>query len=119
MLTDDNKKTTLKSLSSDSNEKTPSSLMKRGYSSMIHLKEQTSDYGFSLTDAYAFKQDTVKLPIASFNHIAREVFSLEKSRHFYVDILGFQVIPRPMVKTTNIFIFQLFYFPSIEINTNN
>ena len=87
----------LKSLSNDSGDsRTPSSLMKRGYSSMIHLKEQSSDYGFSLTDAYAFKQEAVKLPIASFNHIAREVFSLEKSRQFYVDILGFQVIPRPM-----------------------
>ena len=37
----------------------------------------------------------VKLPLASFNHIAREVLSLETSMKFYVDILGFQVVPRP------------------------
>ncbi len=36
-----------------------------------------------------------KLPMASFNHIAREVLCLEKSKSFYVDILGFQIIPRP------------------------
>jgi catechol 2,3-dioxygenase-like lactoylglutathione lyase family enzyme len=38
---------------------------------------------------------SVRLPLASFNHIAREVLSLEKSRRFYVDILGFAVVPRP------------------------
>lgn len=37
----------------------------------------------------------VRLPLASFNHIAREVLSLEKSKLFYVDILGFEVGPRP------------------------
>ena len=37
----------------------------------------------------------VKFPITSFNHIAREVLSIEKSKNFYVDILGFKVIPRP------------------------
>ena len=41
------------------------------------------------------KEKAIKLPLASFNHIAREVLSLEKSKHFYVEILGFVVIPRP------------------------
>jgi extradiol dioxygenase family protein len=36
-----------------------------------------------------------KLPLSSFNHIAREVLNLEKSRHFYCDILGFNIVPRP------------------------
>lgn len=36
-----------------------------------------------------------KFPMTSFNHIAREVLSLERSKRFYVDILGFEVIPRP------------------------
>lgn len=70
---------------------------RRGYSSMIQLKgDNMAEYSYNLTDAFAFKQNTVKLPITSFNHIAREVFNLEKSKTFYVDILGFQVIPRPM-----------------------
>jgi catechol 2,3-dioxygenase-like lactoylglutathione lyase family enzyme len=34
-------------------------------------------------------------PLAGFNHLAREVLDLEKSKSFYVDILGFHVIPRP------------------------
>ena len=38
---------------------------------------------------------TQRLPLASFNHIAREVLNLEKSKAFYVDILGFEVGPRP------------------------
>jgi glyoxylase I family protein len=37
----------------------------------------------------------VKLPLKSFNHVAREVLSIEKSRRFYVDILGFTEVPRP------------------------
>jgi len=88
---------TLKSLSEDAQE-VDRIRLKRGYSSMLHLKGENNlaEYSYNLTDAFAFKQDTVKLPIASFNHIAREVFNLEKSKTFYVDILGFQVIPRPM-----------------------
>jgi hypothetical protein len=38
---------------------------------------------------------TVKLPMTSFNHIVIEVLSLERSKTFYVDILGFEIIPRP------------------------
>jgi catechol 2,3-dioxygenase-like lactoylglutathione lyase family enzyme len=34
-------------------------------------------------------------PLAGFNHLAREVLDLEKSKKFYVDILGFYLIPRP------------------------
>ena len=36
-----------------------------------------------------------KLPLSSFNHMAREVLNLEKSKRFYVDILGFDIMPRP------------------------
>lgn len=36
-----------------------------------------------------------KISIKAFNHVSREVLSLEKSKEFYCDILGFQVIPRP------------------------
>ena len=36
-----------------------------------------------------------KLPMFSFNHISREVLNIEKSRQFYVDILGFEEVPRP------------------------
>lgn len=36
-----------------------------------------------------------KLPLQSFNHISREVICLKKSLRFYVDILGFVVVPRP------------------------
>ena len=41
----------------------------------------------------------VKLPIASFNHIAREVLNIEVSRKFYCDILGFDQIPRPQFES--------------------
>lgn len=33
--------------------------------------------------------------IASFNHTSREVISVEKTKHFYVHILGFEEIVRP------------------------
>jgi catechol 2,3-dioxygenase-like lactoylglutathione lyase family enzyme len=36
-----------------------------------------------------------KISIRAFNHVSREVLSLEKSKEFYCDILGFHVIPRP------------------------
>lgn len=41
------------------------------------------------------KAKGIKLPLASFNHIAREVLSIEKSKYFYVEVLGFTIIPRP------------------------
>ena len=54
----------------------------------------------TILDAASKFDDTAivapKLPLASFNHIAREVISLPKSKAFYCDILGFVVIPRPM-----------------------
>lgn len=34
------------------------------------------------------KTSPMRLPMNSFNHIAREVLSLEKSLNFYVDVLG-------------------------------
>lgn len=36
-----------------------------------------------------------KLPLDSFNHIAREVLSLGNSKRFYIDVLGFTQVPRP------------------------
>jgi catechol 2,3-dioxygenase-like lactoylglutathione lyase family enzyme len=52
---------------------------------------------WTLSDAVANspKKTVSKLPLASFNHIAREVLSIEKSKFFYVEILGFSIIPRP------------------------
>lgn len=50
---------------------------------------------WTLGDAVPQSHAPVRLPLASFNHIAREVLSLEKSKRFYVDILGFEVGPRP------------------------
>ena len=35
------------------------------------------------------------LPIQSFNHVSREVLNLQKSLDFYINILGFQEVPRP------------------------
>jgi catechol 2,3-dioxygenase-like lactoylglutathione lyase family enzyme len=61
------------------------------------------------------------LPLASFNHISREVISLEKSIIFYRNILGFQEIPRPDLDCHGSWLFgygvrfqQYIYFP-IEI----
>lgn len=51
-------------------------------------------YNWTLMDT-AEKKKKVRLPLQSFNHIAREVLSLEKSKSFYEDILGFMLIPRP------------------------
>jgi extradiol dioxygenase family protein len=56
-------------------------------------KNHNSSY-WSLEDTPA-RTSGAKLPLESFNHIAKEVLSLEKSRHFYVEILGFTQIPRP------------------------
>jgi len=53
---------------------------------------------WTLTDAMSVSKQVVKvpkIPLASFNHVSREVLSLEKSKQFYVDVLGFDVIPRP------------------------
>jgi len=50
---------------------------------------------WTLGDVVPQSHAPVRLPLASFNHIAREVLSLDKSKRFYVDILGFEVGPRP------------------------
>jgi hypothetical protein len=52
----------------------------------------------------------VKLPIASFNHIAREVLDIEVSRKFYCDILGFDQIPRPHFESEGLKIILLLLF---------
>jgi hypothetical protein len=45
------------------------------------------------------------LPLASFNHISREVLDLEKSVKFYSLILGFQEIPRPSLDCKGCWLF--------------
>jgi catechol 2,3-dioxygenase-like lactoylglutathione lyase family enzyme len=57
-------------------------------------KTHNSSY-WSIEDSTPARISGAKLPLESFNHIAKEVLSLEKSRHFYVEILGFTQIPRP------------------------
>ena len=54
-------------------------------------------HNWTLTDAVTSipRKAAIKLPLASFNHVAREVLSIEKSKFFYVEILGFSIIPRP------------------------
>lgn len=46
-----------------------------------------------------------KLPIKCFNHISKEVISVENSRRFYVDILGFNEISRPSFDTNGHWLF--------------
>lgn len=65
-----------------------------------HLQSLNVDPNHSLqtwllADVEQPKKPEKILPLESFNHIAREVICIEKSRHFYCDVLGFQVIPRP------------------------
>lgn len=50
---------------------------------------------WTLSDAVELNNYTPKLPLTSFNHIAREVLNLDRSKRFYMDILGFREIPRP------------------------
>jgi catechol 2,3-dioxygenase-like lactoylglutathione lyase family enzyme len=50
---------------------------------------------WTLSDAVEVLPVPPTICIKAFNHVSREVVSLEKSKQFYVDILGFQVIPRP------------------------
>lgn len=63
------------------------------------LANASMEYNWNLADAVEEEASPPKLPIESFNHIAREVLSLERSRQFYVDILGFREIPRPPFDT--------------------
>lgn len=46
-----------------------------------------------------------KLPVKSFNHVAREVISIEESRKFYVEILGFDEVDRPQLDCEGIWLF--------------
>lgn len=51
---------------------------------------------WTLSDAIEMSHHPVRrFPLTAFNHVSREVLDLEKSKNFYVDVLGFQVIPRP------------------------
>lgn len=48
---------------------------------------------FNVIDSFikpikSLPEEKIKLPLRAFNHISREVLSLEKSKNFYVDILG-------------------------------
>ena len=54
-------------------------------------------HNWTLMDAVTVdKPSTIpKLSMTAFNHLSREVLNLENSKRFYVDILGFEVIPRP------------------------
>ena len=55
-------------------------------------KEVELKRNFSFTRQNMLRQ---AFDIASFNHMSREVSDVEKSANFYVNILGFQPIPRP------------------------
>jgi len=50
---------------------------------------------WTFMDAHDQITSPIRLPLSSFNHIAREVLSLAKSRTFYVEILGFLETVRP------------------------
>ncbi len=55
-------------------------------------------HNWTIVDSISNQPDQAKvpkIPMTAFNHVSREVLSLEKSKRFYVDILGFTVIPRP------------------------
>lgn len=74
----------------------------RPFASCNNLAEQDEPvtcaamhHNWTLSDAVELNKHQPKLPLASFNHVSRECLSLEKSRRFYIDILGFREIPRP------------------------
>ena len=81
---------------------------KRSFSSRT-LKDESaapkimgSHHAWTISDAVEIERletkrspKMIKLPLKSFNHIAREVGCIEKSKRFYVDILGFSVAERP------------------------
>lgn len=50
---------------------------------------------WTLSDANVAHRSDFKLPIKEFNHVAREVLDLEKSKHFYCHVLRFEEIKRP------------------------
>ena len=59
------------------------------------IRSRHGEVAWTLGEDQPTASSPVRLPLASFNHIAREVLSLDKSKRFYVDILGFEVGPRP------------------------
>lgn len=83
-------------------------------STEIHVYPIKTDVAWSLcekstSDALAnpSKKPTrlPKLPLASFNHIAREVASVDATRQFYVDILGFIEVPRPPLDSVGFWLY--------------
>lgn len=54
-------------------------------------------HNWTLMDAVTANKPTTtpRIKMTAFNHISREALSLECSKKFYVEILGFEVIPRP------------------------
>ena len=58
-------------------------------SSIRHCENWTLSDALEKSDKnISRKTSPIRLPMNSFNHIAREVLSLEKSLKFYVDVLG-------------------------------
>lgn len=41
------------------------------------------------------KTTGIKFPLSSIDHISREVIDIENSTKFYVEVMGFTIIPRP------------------------
>lgn len=67
----------------------------RAAESQVNLPE-CSHLSWTLSDAMETSHHKArKFPLSAFNHVSREVLDLEKSKKFYCDNLGFQVIPRP------------------------
>ena len=61
-----------------------------------YLSQHTSVNWWTLSDKPSSSLHSgTKLPMASFDHIAREVLDVEISRKFYCEILGFDIVPRP------------------------
>mmetsp|Transcript_8719 Transcript_8719/g.14813 ORF Transcript_8719/g.14813 Transcript_8719/m.14813 type:complete len:205 (+) Transcript_8719:98-712(+) len=61
-------------------------------------KEDESHLKLGLKKNFSFSRQVLlreAFDIASFNHMSREVSDVQKSVYFYVNILGFQPIPRP------------------------
>ena len=55
---------------------------------------------WTLSEAATAHHPKFKLPIKQFNHVAREVADLQKSKHFYCHVLRFDEIPRPPISVT-------------------
>jgi hypothetical protein len=64
------------------------------------------EYMYIYVNVYIYTQE-------SFNHVAKEVLSLEKSRYFYVEILGFTVLPRYIYMLMYVYISILYVYTYI------